>query len=121
MKTVPCRCGIKDAVNAALNYVAFVTNRCKGSEGKDQSSICGFLIPNRTHTCILAFYGHVQKRDPVVSQPFDSKFQVVMKRVDTVLDAVDRVTLRRSQDIVYIASKDFAFSLMAGTVSSSWH
>ena len=84
MEIVPCRCGIIDAVNAALNYVVFVTNRCKGSEGNDQSSICGFLIPTRTHTCILAFYEHVQKRDTVVSQPFDSKFQVVMKRVDSV-------------------------------------
>ena len=100
MEIVPCRCGIIDAVNAALNHVAFVTNRCKGSEVKDQSSICGFLITTLTHTCILAFYEHVQKKDTVVSQPFDSKFQVVMKRVDPVQDAVDRVTLRRSQDIV---------------------
>ena len=35
MEVIPCRCGIIDAVNAALNHVAFETNRCKGFEGKD--------------------------------------------------------------------------------------
>ena len=100
MEVVPCRCGIKDVVNAPLNHVAFVTNQCKGCEGKYQSSIGRFLIPTSTHLCILAFYKNVQKKDTVVSQPFHSKFQVVMKRFDPVEDAVDRVTLRRSQDIV---------------------
>ena len=61
-----------------MNHGAFVTSWCKGSEGKDQSSIRGLLIPTRTHICILAFYEHVQKRDTVVSQHFDSKFQIVI-------------------------------------------